>query len=108
VKRLDPDTYASAWERGSGLDLEATIVQIAEPEPSAAPSPANQALVEPLTGRELEVLSLVAAGMSNREIADQLVLSVGTVKVHTRHIYEKLGVTSRTQAIARAGEIDLI
>jgi LuxR family maltose regulon positive regulatory protein len=59
-------------------------------------------LVEPLSAREAEVLQLIAEGMSNQEIAQKLILSPGTVKVHTRNIYEKLGVSSRTQAIARA------
>lgn len=107
-KRLGRDAYAKAWERGSKLDLAATIGQIAEPELSDTQAQANRALIEPLTERELEVLALLAAGMSNREIADHLVLSVGTVKVHTRHIYQKLGVNSRTQAVVRAAEVDLL
>ncbi len=106
--RLDSDTYAQAWERGSKLDMDVTIYQIAEPEAPDTQSQANLALVEPLTERELEVLALVAAGMTNREVADHLVLSVGTIKVHTRHIYQKLGVSSRTQAVAEAAELGLI
>ena len=65
-------------------------------------------LVEPLSKRELEVLRLVGAGLSNREIADQLVLAVGTVKKHTNNIYGKLGVRSRAQAILRAQELGLL
>jgi ATP/maltotriose-dependent transcriptional regulator MalT len=68
----------------------------------------NQALLEPLSERELEVLGLVAQGLSNREIAQRLVLSVGTVKVHTRNIYGKLGVGSRTQALAQAARFKLL
>jgi ATP/maltotriose-dependent transcriptional regulator MalT len=63
-------------------------------------------LVEPLTEREMEVLHLVAAGLSNQEIADRLVITLGTVKSHTNSIYGKLGVKSRTQAIARAKALD--
>ena len=67
----------------------------------------GQALVEALSERELEVMRLVAAGLSNREIADQLVLSLGTVKTHIHHIYGKLEVRNRAQAIARARELNL-
>ena len=59
-------------------------------------------LLDPLSERELEVLELVAAGLTNREIATRLFLSLNTVKSHTRSIYPKLGAHSRTQAVARA------
>jgi LuxR family maltose regulon positive regulatory protein len=65
-------------------------------------------LPEPLSERELEVLGLVAEGLSNREIADKLFLSVGTVKTHVHNIFGKLGVESRPRAIARARELDLV
>jgi LuxR family maltose regulon positive regulatory protein len=65
-------------------------------------------VVEPLSDRELEVLQLIAAGLTNREIADQLYLSLNTVKVHTRNIYGKLDVTHRTQAVARARGLGLL
>jgi DNA-binding NarL/FixJ family response regulator len=55
-----------------------------------------------LSPREREVLGLLCDGLSNRQIADALFLSVATVKVHLRHIYEKLGVSSRTQAILKS------
>jgi len=66
--------------------------------------PASLALdpaAEPLTAREREVLHLIAEGLSNQELAARLHLSPQTVKVHTRNIYGKLGVASRTQAVAR-------
>jgi LuxR family transcriptional regulator, maltose regulon positive regulatory protein len=69
---------------------------------------ADQPLIEPLSGRELEVLELIAAGYSNAEIAQTLFIALGTVKRHINNIYGKLGVGSRTQAVARAREIDLI
>jgi LuxR family maltose regulon positive regulatory protein len=62
------------------------------------------ALVEPLTDRELEVLQLLAEGLTNPEIAQRLVISLPTVKTHTRNIYGKLGVHGRKQAVAQARE----
>jgi LuxR family maltose regulon positive regulatory protein len=70
--------------------------------------PAASGLVEPLTKRELEVLGLIAAGRPNQEIADELVVTLATVKKHTSHIFDKLGAASRTQAVARARELGLI
>ena len=70
--------------------------------------PAAQGLVEPLSERELEVLRLLAEGYSNQEIADKLVVSVGTVKTHVHNTLGKLGVSSRAQAAARARELSLI
>ena len=69
---------------------------------------AESPLLEPLSTREQEVLELLAAGLSNAEIADQLVVTVGTVKTHMKSIYSKLGVHSRTQAIARARALKLL
>ncbi|MGD2207153.1 MAG: LuxR C-terminal-related transcriptional regulator [Anaerolineae bacterium] len=71
-------------------------------------SPATQALVEPLTERETEVLHLIAAGLTNREIAQELVIAVSTVKSHINHLYGKLEVKNRTQAVARGRELDLL
>jgi LuxR family maltose regulon positive regulatory protein len=65
-------------------------------------------LAEPLSERELEVLRLIAAGLSNREIAEELVVAVSTVKTHIRNIYGKLDVSSRTQALVKARELKLI
>jgi LuxR family maltose regulon positive regulatory protein len=65
-------------------------------------------LIEPLSERELEVLRLIAEGLSNREIADRLTVVVGTVKWYLNHIYTKLDVHSRTQAVARARELHLL
>ncbi len=67
----------------------------------AVPAPRPGGLLEPLTVRESDVLRLLVAGLSNAAIARELVVTIGTVKSHVNHIYGKLGVTSRTQAIAR-------
>ncbi|HEY3475652.1 MAG TPA: LuxR C-terminal-related transcriptional regulator, partial [Anaerolineales bacterium] len=66
------------------------------------------ALPEPLTDREQEVLDLLAAGLTNREIAEDLIISPETVKKHTGNIYRKLGASNRTQAVARARELNLL
>lgn len=65
-------------------------------------------LLEPLTTREQDVLVLLATGLSNAEVAARLIVTVGTVKTHIKSIYGKLGVHSRTQAIARAHEVGLL
>jgi LuxR family maltose regulon positive regulatory protein len=65
-------------------------------------------LIEPLSERELELLQLIAEGLTNPEIATKLYLSLNTVKVHTRNIYGKLDVHSRTQAVARARELGIL
>ena len=62
----------------------------------------------PLTAKELEVLSLLAKGLPNREIAGTLVVSMATVKSHLAHIYEKLAVNSRQEAVGRAIELGLL
>lgn len=64
-------------------------------------------LIEGLSERELEVLKYVASGLSNRQIAAELYLALGTVKTHIHNIYGKLGVSSRTQAIIRANQLNL-
>ena len=65
-------------------------------------------LPEPLSERELEVLQLIASGKSNRRIATELFVSVGTVKTHINNLYRKVDAHSRTQALARARELNLI
>jgi ATP/maltotriose-dependent transcriptional regulator MalT len=65
-------------------------------------------LIEPLTARELEVLRLLAAGAPNRSIANQLVVTPETVKKHLSHVFDKLEVANRTQAVARARELGLL
>lgn len=71
-------------------------------------SPSIQPLIEPLSRRELEVLHLVAQGLSNREISERLFLALNTVKGHNRRIFDKLQVQRRTEAVARARELGLL
>jgi ATP/maltotriose-dependent transcriptional regulator MalT len=64
-------------------------------------------VVEPLTGRETQILGLISRGLSNREIAAELVVTPGTVKWYNKQIYRKLGVNSRTKAVAQANKAGL-
>jgi LuxR family maltose regulon positive regulatory protein len=76
--------------------------------PPSTPPPLAQPLAEPLSERELEVLRLLATELSGPEIADQLVVSLNTVRSHTKAIFAKLAVNSRRAAIRRASELDLL
>jgi len=87
------------------IDGDARFEAGARPSPGLRPpSPDGRGenLLEPLTARELEVLHLLAEGLSQKEIAAQLVISSKTVAAHAQHILGKLGVHSRTQAVAHA------
>ena len=84
--------------------------------PDFAPEPADSVqgqapgseLVEPLSEREIEVLQLIAAGHKYQEVAERLVISLNTVRHHTKNIYSKLEVNNRTQAIKKANDLDLL
>jgi LuxR family maltose regulon positive regulatory protein len=77
------------------------------PDAPIASSPKQPDLPELLTLREIEILELLAQRLTNREIAEQLVLSTGTVKQHLYNIYQKLNVKNRRQAIAVAKDFDI-
>jgi len=108
--QLGVEAYTDAWERGKVRDLSSTVELLLSgfdtpiEAVSTTPVPASS----PLTAREQDVLALVADGLSNREIAEKLVFSLGTVKWYVNQIYSKLGVGSRTQAVARARELNLL
>jgi LuxR family maltose regulon positive regulatory protein len=88
--------------------LMAAFGESAQPAPPAGQALDDQPLIEPLTERELEVLRLIASGLSNREIAEDLVVAVSTVKSHINHIYGKLDAKSRIQAVAKARKLGLL
>ena len=85
---------------------EAGSLAVAADLPPESSKP--ERLIEPLSERELEVLDLIAEGLTNREIAQKLYLSLSTVKAHTYNMYGKLDVHSRTQAVARARMLGLL
>jgi len=87
----------------SHFDAEPYVVTAAQRTASA-----TSKLVEPLSQRELEVLHLIALGRTNKEIAQQLVVAPGTVKAHTSHIYRKLDVANRTEAVTRARQLGIL
>jgi LuxR family maltose regulon positive regulatory protein len=88
--------------------LAALDASVPGEEGEGPPFPHPQRLVEPLSRRELEVLRLLATELSGPEIAQNLVISVTTIRSHTRSIYGKLGVHSRYEAVARARELGLL
>ena len=81
-------------------------VELSPAQPQIARQPSM--LIEALTEREMEVLRLIGSGLSNTEIAQQMVVEVSTVKWHIHHIYEKLQVSNRAQAILRAQAVNLL
>jgi two-component system NarL family response regulator len=85
---------ASWWDAGA----TSVLGQLGEPEPEASP---REEVLELLTPREQEVLTAMARGLSNREIAIELGISLGTVRVHGHAIMQKLDVANRTQAVLR-------
>ena len=76
--------------------------------PNVAPSSKNQNLIEPLSDREIEILQLIAAGLTNQEIGDRIFISLATVKWHTSNIYSKLSVRNRNQAVFKGRELDIL
>ena len=72
------------------------------------PASVKEGLIDPLSERELEILHLIDEGLSNQEITERLFITLHTVKKHSSNIYAKLGVSSRTQAVARARQLSLL
>jgi LuxR family maltose regulon positive regulatory protein len=104
----------STRQRGASAPADAVathylrrLLAALERDASGAASP-PEGLLEPLTERELEVLQLVAAGKTNRQVATDLFVSVGTIKTHVNNVYRKLDAHSRTQAVSRARELGLL
>jgi LuxR family maltose regulon positive regulatory protein len=102
VRETAPDLVdAILGQQKSPDDVERPVLSEVE-------RPAQPQLPEPLTEQELNILALIAAGKTNQQIADDLVVTVGTVKWHVHNILQKLGVNNRTQATIRAQELGLL
>ncbi|CAN5857605.1 hypothetical protein BH10CHL1_BH10CHL1_31700 [soil metagenome] len=111
---LSEDVFNAAWSAGHIMSLEQAITEARQaelPPIETTDGPirqaTNQPLLEPLSPRELDVLHLLGAGLSNAQIAQKLFIAVATVKVHTRSIYGKLNVSNRTQAVVQAQQLNL-
>jgi DNA-binding NarL/FixJ family response regulator len=112
MPELDGDELARAIRRvheGKAMldsDVQARLLDRLDqpPAPSASSGPVPSAVLGDLTNREVEVLGLIAAGLSNTEIARRLVLSEATVKTHINRLFAKTGVRDRAQAVRYAYE----
>lgn len=110
-QQIGTEAYWAEWERGTALQMDGVMRQIEDQFQSPRAQTVyttEQLFVEPLTERELQVLRLLAAGLSNQAIAEQLIISIGTVKAHTSNIYGKLGVENRIQAVTQARKRSLV
>ncbi len=113
---LDPEPFGAAWARGQALDLAVVLAslmdefQASPPDSGLAlpPTPGlKSAIAEPLSERERQVLQLLKSDLSGPEIARELVISLNTVRFHTKNIYGKLQVNNRRAAVRRADELGL-
>ena len=96
-----------AGSKGIEYHYVSTILEGTQQETNS-PGDDDQPLIDPLSEREMELLQLLAEGFTNQEIADRLIIAVGTVKAHTVNIYRKLNVNSRMQAVARARALGIL
>ncbi len=103
-QQLGVDAYTAAWQHGTDLDLDSVVNELL----LMTDEQARQPLDEPLTDRELEVLRLVADGLSNHEMAELLTVGEGTIRTHVYNLSQKLGVRNRTSAVARARALHIL
>ena len=103
------DLLRHAISRGLAVPYTRRVLAAFEaPPPPVVPSGSSAGPIQPLTTREHEILRLIAAGLRNQEIAEELSISAATVKRHIANAYGKLGVGHRTEALARAAELKLL
>ena len=99
---------SEAAAHGIMPDYTGRLLAAFEAESYLSPAPPAKPLTEPLSQRELEVLQLIAQGLSNREISERLFLALDTVKGHNRSIFGKLLVKRRTEAVAKARSLGIL
>ena len=97
-----------AADRGIATAYVARLLTAAGDAEDSSPQRRRQGLVDPLSQRELDVLRLLGTDLGGPEIAGELVVSLNTVRTHTKNIYAKLGVNNRRAAVRRAEELDLM
>ena len=121
VDMAEPEGYVRVFiDEGSPM---VALLRLAAKQPNApsyvrrlltaavtaeGPTPVDQPLIEPLSERELEILRLLESDLNGPDIARELVVSLSTVRTHTRNIYAKLGVNDRRAAVSRAAELGLL
>jgi LuxR family transcriptional regulator, maltose regulon positive regulatory protein len=98
----------AAAKRGIAPAYTRLLLEALNGTPSTAPLPLKQDLIEPLSERELDVLRLLATDMDGPDIANELMVSLNTMRTHTKNIYSKLGVNNRRAAVSRAAELKLL
>ena len=101
---------AALLKAAARQDISPSYVRrlLAAMDPAAVTTPTRQGLIDPLSARELDVLRLLATDLDGPDIARRLIVSLNTVRTHTRNIYAKLGVNSRRAAVRRATELGLM
>jgi two-component system, NarL family, response regulator LiaR len=116
IRELSTEIYVAAvalfftalgiWVGLKITEIRRRNAEVAEPAETA--EAAGLSGLSGISQRELEVLCLIAEGRSNQEIADQLFLSLNTIKTHTSNLFSKLGVKRRTQAVQKAKELGIL
>jgi ATP/maltotriose-dependent transcriptional regulator MalT len=104
AEQLGAEGYAEAWQQGTTLDLDTVVDDLL----ITTDDQAKQPLLDPLTDRELEVLHLIADGLTNHQIAEMMTVTEGTIRSHVYNLSQKLGVRNRTSAAARGRALHLL
>lgn len=104
----DVDSYIKKVLSAFAIDTSELLETASSPNAEISPYTISQTLADPLTNRELEVLELLADRLQTKEISEQLFISPETVRVHLRHIYQKLDVNNRRQAVLRSIELGIL